>query len=523
MTLTPAFPGLRSLAAALMRCARRTCPAAQRARSVAVALALIAGLAGAVQAAATADPSPRADKALALAVARSPADIEGLKSAGVTVYARLSSAVGSAFLIGADASAAALLTAEGHRLVTLDPRIGEARYYVVYLMPRPNRPGALDLEAYGTVLYQCEAYAVMRTSEKDAERLAEAGAEIRAVTFDPKPLAAAPPIRLAPAAVAADPAVQAMIDLVDSAAVYQYTGDLSGEWPVTVGGAQYTIATRHTFSGTPIQKTTQFAGERMEALGLAVEYMTWDDPTYPNVIGELPGSVSPDTIVIICGHIDDMPSVPLAPGADDNASGSVAVLVAADVLSRYDWRYTLRFALWTGEEQGLLGSHAYAQRSSGLGEHIAGVLNLDMIAYNTGGSARGIDLHANGGMPSTLELAQLFAGVVSAYGIALIPQVVPMGIGSSDHASFCDYGYTAILGIEDLSDFNPRYHTVNDELQYLDMGYYVEFVKASVATCAHMAGALVQETAVPSTGPRESILLALLLAILGLGSIRARP
>ena len=77
---------------------------------------------------------------------------------------------------------------------------------------------------------------------------------------------------------------------------------------------------------------------------------------------------------------------PIIPGADDNASGSVATLLAADILSQYQWGCTLRFAFWTGEEQGLLGSYAYAQQAYQSGENILGYLNLDMIAWNTIGS-----------------------------------------------------------------------------------------------------------------------------------------
>jgi hypothetical protein len=91
-------------------------------------------------------------------------------------------------------------------------------------------------------------------------------------------------------------------------------------------------------------------------------------------------------------------------------------------------------------------------------------------------------------MPETMDLAQLFADVVDAYGLNLICEIVPNGTGASDHACFWNYGYTAILGIEDFGDFNPRYHTTGDLLEHLDMDYYVEFVKASVATFAHMAG-----------------------------------
>jgi hypothetical protein len=445
-------------------------------------------------------------------------ELQDLTSHDITIYAQLGSPDGPVFLVGADPSRAADLSRLGLGVSTLDADAGGKTYYVVYFAPRFDER---DLSGYGRVIFRDDIQAVVEMAPRDAERMAEAGAELRAVTTDPKPL---PPHADAPrrfemsgtAAVTAHPVIQGIVDAVDSATVYQYTGDLSGEWPVTIGGSPYTIETRHTYSGTPIRKATQFAGEHLEALGLTVEYHNWTDPDYPNVIGELPGTGSPDSIVIICGHIDDMPSGSTAPGADDNASGSVCVLIAADIMSQYQWHYTLRFALWTGEEQGLLGSHEYALRSYNLGEDIIGVLNLDMIAYNTAASAWDIDLHANSSVPATQELAELFDDVVDAYGLSLIPQIIPMGIGASDHASFTDYGYSAILAIEDLSDFNPRYHTTDDLLEYLDMSYYVEFVKASVATVAHMAVPLTQPNEVPAARAPILVTLALLLAAAGL-------
>ncbi len=104
------------------------------------------------------------------------------------------------------------------------------------------------------------------------------------------------------------------------------------------------------------------------------------------------------------------------------------MLVAADILSQYRWGCTLRFAFWTGEEQGLLGSAAYAQRSFSQSENIAGVLNLDMIAWNTPGSTPDIDLHARSNVPATVDLANLFTSVVvTAYDLNLVPQVIPNG------------------------------------------------------------------------------------------------
>jgi len=131
-----------------------------------------------------------------------------------------------------------------------------------------------------------------------------------------------------------------------------------------------------------------------------------------------------------------------------------------------------------------------------------------MIAWNSAGSNPDIDLHATSSIPETLVLAQLFADVVDAYNLNLIPSINPNGTGASDHASFWQYGYTAILGIEDGGDFNPYYHTTNDNLDNLqDLPYYTDFVKASVATFAHMSDCLISAgQAFPSLKARCGVL-----------------
>ncbi|OGN92500.1 MAG: hypothetical protein A2Z71_10350 [Chloroflexi bacterium RBG_13_50_21] len=279
-----------------------------------------------------------------------------------------------------------------------------------------------------------------------------------------------------------------MIDQVSETQVYTYNKQLAGELPVWVDGAWYTITSRNTNSGTPIQKATHYMGERMAADGLDVEYHVWNNATNPNVIGEIPGLVNPDDIFIIGAHLDDVSNTP---GADDNASGSVATLIAADILAQYQWGCTLRFAFWTGEEQALLGSEAYAQEAFSDGENILGYLNLDMIAWNTPLSSPDIDLIYNSSMPATLQLAQLFADVVSTYDINLIPGLgISLG-GGSDHSSFWDYGYTAILAIEDQGDFNPSYHGPGDTPAHNNLGYFTDFVKASIGTYAHMSDCLI--------------------------------
>jgi len=301
-------------------------------------------------------------------------------------------------------------------------------------------------------------------------------------------LAASAPLVRAQPGIATDPHVAAMLARVDPAALYQAVGDLSGEWPATIGGEPYTISTRHTASSEGLLRATQYAGERLEALGLEVEYHTWRAGTPPNVIGQLPGAGGAEAALILGAHLDDAPAGPEAPGADDNASGSAAVLVAAAILSEYTWTCDLRFALWTGEEQGLLGSRDYAMRARGRGDQILGIVNLDMIAYNSAASpAPTLDLHVDSSLPETVDLAHLFDGVVDAYGLTLEPEIlVDDGLRTrSDNWSFVEQGYPAILAIEDDDDFNPYYHRVTDRLSMLDLAYYAEFVRAAIATVAH--------------------------------------
>jgi hypothetical protein len=412
-------------------------------------------------------------------------DLRIVGSMAIPVYARLT-ADGDAYLLaGAAPREIEALEAQGLDVTLLDANVAGATYYRAYL--RPGRP-SLDWHLFGRVLLDEGTQVLLRTTPQAAEQLALAGAELQAITLTPKPLQPRPLDRAIPAVLDPDPTIQTMLNQVDSSTVSQYDRELAGELPVPVDGDWYTIASRYTYSGTPIQKAGRYVGQHMADLGLDVEYQVWNSSTNPNVIGELRGLTHPDDVFIIGAHLDDVQGTP---GADDNASGSVATMIAADILSQYDWGCTLRFSFWTGEEQGLLGSDAYAQRAWSLDEDIVGYLNLDMIAYNTTDSSPGIDLIYNSTLPSTEVLAQLFADVVDTYDLDLIPELRASLSGGSDHSSFWQYGYSSILAIEDQDDFNPFYHSPSDTPDNTDPGYFTDFVKGSLGTFAHMSDCLI--------------------------------
>ena len=289
--------------------------------------------------------------------------------------------------------------------------------------------------------------------------------------------------------VSPDPLVAEMLTQVQPEAVYAYAGSLSGEWPAYVDNASYTITSRSTTSDLPIQKATQYVYEHLQALGLAAGFQDWSMNGYNgrNVAGTIPGTTHPDEIVLLTAHLDDSPWFGLAPGVDDNASGSVGVLLAADILSGYRFERTLGFVFFTGEEQGLLGSQAYAAEAHLKSENIVAVCNLDMIAWdNLDGPV--LRLHTRSTSSVDLGIAGAFTGVVSTYNLDLAPVVTPDNASASDHASFWAQGYPAILAIEDdRDDFNRYYHSSADRLKVVNLAYFSDFVRAAVGTAADLA------------------------------------
>ncbi|MCB0235139.1 MAG: M20/M25/M40 family metallo-hydrolase, partial [Anaerolineae bacterium] len=266
------------------------------------------------------------------------------------------------------------------------------------------------------------------------------------------------------------------------------------------GGQQVTLATRYTYNRDAVLRAADYMSERLARLGLDVSYHWWTHSTsvpdpLPNVVAEKPGTNPAAGVYIIGAHFDnityDAPLV-FAPGADDNGSGSVAVLTAAELLAPYTFEATIRFVLFSGEEQGLWGSAAYA--SSVNGQDIRGMLNMDMIAWdNIGGPD--MDIHARSTVAGSVPMAQTFVDAITAYGLDLTPVIYSNGTTASDHSSFWNINVPAILAIENYNadsgiprDFNAYYHSVNDRTQYFNLPYFHDMTAASLATLAHLAG-----------------------------------
>ena len=218
-----------------------------------------------------------------------------------------------------------------------------------------------------------------------------------------------------------------------------------------------------------------------------------------NVIAERAGS-EPERVIIVCGHYD---AVPRTPGADDNASGVAGTLAVARALGPLKTRATLRAIAFAFEEQGLIGSAAYAQAlDESERTRIAAVVNLDMIAYRDRrpGSQRTPldearpplarareegDYIAALGLADTPDIFEALSGA-RAYvpGLRVEMLEVPRrllfaaaDLMRSDHASFWGVDVPAIT-IEDTADArNPHYHRTTDTVATLDLDFATDVTR----------------------------------------------
>lgn len=349
------------------------------------------------------------------------------------------------------------------------------------------------------VLYDDGKHWVVRADAAQAEQLAEAGLALQRLTREPiKWPVAAPPVfgkSRSSQKSAPDSRIAAMVATIQPTNLYTMVARLSGVQSVLAGGSPRLITSRHTKDGAaPLTNALATAFARFEALGLQPAYHRWTTSSYTNrnLWATLPGGALSNELILVTAHLDNMPTGATAPGADDNASGCAAVLTAASVLSQYSFDRTIRFVLFTGEEQGKLGSASYAAAARSTNANIVAVLNLDMIAWN-GSAPSTFQLHtrvtSNSGYSNDLAIAAAFTNAVVTYGLnAITPVVKPDSISNSDHLSFWNQNYPAVDATEDYtSDMNPYYHTVNDTVARFNMAYFTDAVRATVATLADLA------------------------------------
>lgn len=269
--------------------------------------------------------------------------------------------------------------------------------------------------------------------------------------------------------------IQDIINQVDIDKVSLTLNEFTGEQTTTVNGSTVTILNRQ-------QANNGLAGdyliERLEALDNIVVTEQPFNTNGRNVIATQIGKTNPNDIYIVCAHYDTVTDY----CADDNASGTAAVLEIARILSTQCLDNTIIYALWDEEEIGLRGSQFYANQAASNSDNILGVLNMDMIGYDgdavgqPGDNEFDIDYRNIAG---SVAMKDDILAVLNTYTFDLNVIEVNPGTTASDHASFWGAGYTALLVGEswETDDETPFYHSAQDRVATLDMPYLKEMVK----------------------------------------------
>ena len=173
-----------------------------------------------------------------------------------------------------------------------------------------------------------------------------------------------------------------------------------------------------------------------------------------NVVGEIRGTEHPEQILVVGGHLD---SWDLAEGATDNGSGTATTLGAADSIMRSGEkpRRTIRFVLFTGEEQGLDGSIAYMkQHQSELPNHLG-----DLILDAGQGAVKGFQL---GGRDDLVAEFQPFAKSLANMGPISVDDKIESG---TDTLPFSIAGLPGINMEQDTSEYKFTHHSAADALE----------------------------------------------------------
>lgn len=256
--------------------------------------------------------------------------------------------------------------------------------------------------------------------------------------------------------------------------------------------------------------------DRLAALGYTVERQDWGGGV--NVIGVRAGTSEPDTAVVLGAHYDHIaaldPRGRACPGADDNGSGVAGLLEAARVLATRDTARTLVVACWDGEENGLVGSRAWATDAANAHQAIALAVVFEMIGFRAtepdtqtlppgfdaffadasaavaANDHRGDFIAIVGNAMSSAAMDRIVAYGAET-GAKAIPVPVPDGLVKSsavaqlrrsDHAAFWDRGYPAFM-LTDTADFrNPNYHCQGglDTVSTLDLAFIAGVVANAV-------------------------------------------
>jgi len=260
-----------------------------------------------------------------------------------------------------------------------------------------------------------------------------------------------------------------------------------------------TIGSRSVFEYDKIEATKRYIVSCLKTFGYIPTLQNYDyeGKTFSNIIVSMPGVKYPDETVIIGAHYD---TVYGTPGADDNASAVAVLLEVCRALKSISPGRTLKLIFFFLEEPPVfrtehMGSYVYAKEAKARNENIKAMICLEMVGYYSDkkdGQTFPLPL-----MSMMFSTTPNFIAVVgnlksrnlvdkvknSLLKVSPIPvetltsvSFVP-GVDLSDHRSFWEMGYPAVMITDTAFYRNPNYHTENDTIDTLDFNTMADLLK----------------------------------------------
>ena len=226
----------------------------------------------------------------------------------------------------------------------------------------------------------------------------------------------------------------------------------------------------------------EYLHKAYSSFGYAPEYQ-WFSPRNAlggrtaNVIATLKGTVNPELVYVVSSHYD---SVAIGPGADDDTSGTAALLEAARALAGHPMPATIVFASFTGEEAGLLGSREFVRQAVANKMKVVGALNNDMIGWANDHRLDNTIRYSNPGIRDIQHGAAIQFSKLITYDALYYK--------STDAAAYYEAYGDIVGGIGSYPVLgNPHYHQSHDLLDGMNHQLIAEVAKTTAATLMLLA------------------------------------
>lgn len=269
---------------------------------------------------------------------------------------------------------------------------------------------------------------------------------------------------------------------IEDSSIRTHLAHLTGASPAPLDGGTVTIAERGSAEGR--RRAAEYMELSFERAGVPARILEFDldGRRGYNVEATLRGSGGGKHLWV-SAHLDSTYN----PGANDNASGLVSILLIAEAMEQIRPEHTIHFVAYDLEEVGAIGSSRYVESAVGdilerEGESaIIGNLNNDMVGYDDGESEAAVG--------TCNQAGPIDDALVRASEVVDSPiELNDVCLGRSDHQNFWDAGFpAAVLTDGSMYDGYPWYHEPGDTVDKLDISYLREMIRLSTAATALLA------------------------------------